>query len=184
MSSNTIYYVYRYNREDGTPYYIGKGKGDRYRNRHNVPVPKDRSRIVFIETNMSEQDAFDLEVELIAHYGRKDLGTGILRNLTDGGEGSSGYIVSEEQRQKISMSLTGRKQSQETKDKRADSRSWYTHHQETKEKIGNANRLPKHIIDLIRYYNYLGLPKTEIKELLDVSWPVVTKYTKDVWNGS
>ena len=110
MSSNSIYsyYVYKYLREDGTPYYIGKGKGGRATSRrHFVPVPKDPERIVFIETNMSEQQAHDLEIELIAHYGRKDIGTGILRNLTDGGEGSSGRIITNEFRKKCSEGNKG-----------------------------------------------------------------------------
>ena len=110
MSSTPIYtyYVYQYLREDGTPYYIGKGKDRRATSRrHFVPVPKDPERIVFIETNMSEQQAFDLEVELIAQYGRKDLGTGILRNLTDGGEGSSGRTITDEFRKKCSDSNKG-----------------------------------------------------------------------------
>lgn len=79
-------YVYAYLREDGTPYYIGKGVGSRYRQDHNVAVPPD-DRIQFIKKNLSDQEAILLEIELIAKYGRKDLGTGILRNLTDGGEG-------------------------------------------------------------------------------------------------
>jgi hypothetical protein len=50
---------------------------------------------------------------LIRFYGRKDLGTGILRNLTDGGEGTSGWIPSEEVRAKMSAANTGKKQSAE-----------------------------------------------------------------------
>ena len=98
----TIYYVYQYLRSDGTPYYIGKGHGNRARSKaHNVHLPKDQTRIVMIKENMLETDALAMEIELIAKYGRKDIGTGILRNLTNGGEGVSGYIFTEAQRNKI-----------------------------------------------------------------------------------
>lgn len=79
-------YVYAYLREDGSPYYIGKGVGKRYKDPHNVVVPPI-GRIQFIKNQLTDQEAIALEIELIAKYGRKDLGTGILRNLTDGGEG-------------------------------------------------------------------------------------------------
>jgi hypothetical protein len=104
----TIYYVYAYLREDGTPYYIGKGKDKRAFKRHRkgkLPVPKDVSKIVFLQEELSEQDALTLEHLLIMQYGRIDLGTGILRNLTNGGEGSSGYIQSLETRQKIASAM-------------------------------------------------------------------------------
>lgn len=88
------YYVYAYLREkDNTPYYIGKGKGNRaYNKQHGVKPPKDRSKIVFYQISLLEKDAFNLEIAYIKLFGRKDIGTGILRNLTDGGDGSSGRI--------------------------------------------------------------------------------------------
>jgi hypothetical protein len=86
------YYVYQYIREDGTPYYIGKGRNRRawepHRRANGSDMrPKDKGRIQILKENLSEQDAWDLEDELILKYGRQDLGTGILANLSNGGRG-------------------------------------------------------------------------------------------------
>ena len=86
------YYTYAYLRIDKTPYYIGKGRGKRIfdrSNRRSCPVPKDKKRIIFLKQNLTEEEAFRHEKYMIFVFGRKDLKTGILRNLTDGGEGFS-----------------------------------------------------------------------------------------------
>lgn len=128
MSSKLIYYVYAYVRQTdsatakaGTPYYIGKGKDNRAYGKHGkLPVPNDKSRIIIMETNLSELGAFALERRYINWWGRKDLSTGILYNRTDGGEGTSGCILSEETKQKMSLASTGRIMTDERKKRISD----------------------------------------------------------------
>jgi hypothetical protein len=102
-----IYYVYQYLREDMTPYYIGKGSNGRaYANCRTIPKPKDKNRIQIIAKDLTEPEAFALEIKLIKHYGRKDLGNGILRNMTDGGDGTSRKVWTEEARLAVSKAKT------------------------------------------------------------------------------
>ena len=95
------YYTYAYLREDGTPYYIGKGKGNRaYDRNRRIKPPKNKNEILILKKNLTEEEAFRHEIYMIDVFGRKDLGNGILRNLTDGGDGVSGYIHNENTRKK------------------------------------------------------------------------------------
>lgn len=116
------FYTYTWNRSDGTPYYVGKGSGRRAFTSyaHGVHRPEDRARIL-IQYWESEGKAFDMEKWWIALWGRKDNGTGILRNLTDGGENPPSWAgrkrpMTQETRKKISAALKGRKQPPRTEE--------------------------------------------------------------------
>jgi len=152
MVNPNRFYTYAYLREDKTPYYIGKGEGKRlYKSHKKLHVPKNKSRIIFLKQNLTEEEAFKHEIYMIAIFGRKDLGTGILHNRTDGGEGASGAVRSEEFKRNLSeinkkKTLSdehkeklrkanigknnpnyGKKASQETKYKMSKSRSGIKH---------------------------------------------------------
>lgn len=105
---NNRYYTYAYLREDRTPYYIGKGKANRAFRKHSVETPP-RDRILFLKKNLTEDEAFAHEMYMIDVLGRIDLGTGILKNKNAGGNGSSGKVYSQEERDRIRKDVLGRK---------------------------------------------------------------------------
>lgn len=111
-----IFYTYVYLRSSGrtfpvgTPYYIGKGNRNRaYRRDHSVVTPRDRRFILIVADGLSNEEAFAYEIALIWWYGRIDVGTGCLRNLTDGGEGFAGRLVSDTTRHKLSVAHKGKR---------------------------------------------------------------------------
>jgi len=110
-STNTPpgFYVYVYLREDDTPYYVGKGKHKRAwkKSGSEVRPPKDNNRIIITHWGLTELWALAMERWHIRWYGRKDLGTGILRNKTDGGDGVTGREMTSADRKKISDAKIG-----------------------------------------------------------------------------
>jgi hypothetical protein len=147
------FYTYAYLRVDRTPYYIGKGKGRRLYEKHQkgISVPKDKSRIIYLKQNLTEEEAFKHEKYMIAVFGRKDLGTGILHNKTDGGDGASGYVFSEETKRKLSEAKKGKKHSEETRRKQSERMKGENNlnygkspSEETRRKRSEANKGKKH----------------------------------------
>jgi len=78
-------------------------------------VSKTEFDIKIIREGLTWDEACQMERDLIKQYGRINLNTGILANLTDGGDGAVGLIRTEEHIRKISESLTGRKLSDDHK---------------------------------------------------------------------
>jgi hypothetical protein len=110
-----MYYTYAYLRKNGTPYYIGKGSGNRAYHQHKRGLldmrPSDCNRILILKKFENENDAFIHEMYMINIFGRKDLGTGILHNKTNGGENPPnhlGFKRSLETRKKLSDSRKGK----------------------------------------------------------------------------
>ena len=115
------YYTYAYLREDGTPYYVGKGTGNRAYQKHSGHTVPPKNRILFLKKNLTEGEAFKHEMYLIDVLGRKDLGTGILWNRTEGGAGgNTGYFGTERHKKDCKKrtgennGFYGRKHTQET----------------------------------------------------------------------
>jgi len=124
-------YLYRHIRLDkNEPFYIGIGSDNRYRraneksrrNKHwyNI-VKKTAYEIEILFDNLSWDDACKKEKEFIELYGRNDIGTGSLVNLTGGGDGAYKTVPSEETRKKLSIKAKGKIYKESTKCKISDS---------------------------------------------------------------
>ena len=98
------FYVYAYLREDGTPYYIGKGQGYRIHDKYGHILPR-KERRVKVKENLFEDEALELEKELILKYGRKKYDKdGILINDSIGGEHRTVWRTLEEKKKAKSES--------------------------------------------------------------------------------
>lgn len=145
---NRSLYVYVLRHPNGVPFYVGKGLARRAKQHltqsHNQFVNRIISKIrrsgcepmvEFVFETVDESLVNAKEVELIGFYGRRNNGTGCLANLTDGGEGQSGRICSDETKRKIGEKSSGRSPTEETR-----------------LKISKAHKGRKHTVEAVEAY--------------------------------
>jgi hypothetical protein len=169
-----IFYVYKLV-SNNIPFYVGKGKKTENYNRidyhlnywsHNKNKKLTNKikklngifdiEIIFESSN--EMECLNLETQLISEIGRENL-----CNLTDGGEGVSGFKHSGETKQKISIWRKGKSLSEETCKKI------------TQNKIGNAYKL-KNIPEGKIEELYKTKNIQEIANTLNVTFSTIKKY--------
>ena len=108
------YYIYFHYRNDTkTPFYVGKGKGYRYRDFSkskrnnfwkNIANKHGLTSVIAVE-NLSNTQALELEKMYISYFKSKGI---LLANLTDGGDGCLGYKHTEDSKKRLSKSLEGK----------------------------------------------------------------------------
>ena len=145
-------YLYRHIRLDkNEPFYIGIGNDEDYK---RSKIKANRSiywknitnktvyEVEILLDNLTWEQACQKEIEFISLYGRKDLFTGTLVNMTNGGEGAPGikrsdeYILKLSERQKGEKAyMFGKKHSKETLQKMSDIKKGKSPSQETREKL-------------------------------------------------
>ena len=138
---------------DYEPFYIGKGKNNRclyHLNEKKVTnvlktriiekirlETKNEPIVLIIKDNLSSNDAFALEKRIIKLIGRRDIKTGPLSNLTDGGDGGPNWTLgkklSEKHKNKISSTLIEYYKSHDNSRRGIimsdDEREWRSNHQ-------------------------------------------------------
>jgi len=174
MENNIFYnYVYLDPRKPGDynygeyhfdyePFYVGKGSKGRYYSSHKrtlfcnnkiKKIEKSGLKIIynFPYKNLTEIDSYNKEIELINIIGRKDMNTGPLTNLSNGGKG--GDVLTDEMKKQYSIANTGngnpfygKHHTEETKRKISESARGRKHTEEAKRKMSKARKGKKSYI--------------------------------------
>ena len=166
------FYTYAHCKPNGSIFYIGKGLEDRAWSKDNRnihwkrTVDKHGYKVEILANWKTENEAFDHERLLISCF--KDMGIKLV-NMTNGGEGSSGYRWTEKQKANFDIfgeknPMFGKRHSQETKDKISAKASQRTVSETAKAKISNSlknrefseSHLEKLKVSLIGNKNGLG----------------------------
>jgi hypothetical protein len=123
-------YVYQHIRKDtNQPFYIGIGsdlnfyRANKFSERNEIwERIKNKTEILveILHDNIEWEDACVIEIELIKKYGRINNKTGILSNMTDGGEGTLNRVINEETRYLLGNGNRGKKRTEESKLKQSE----------------------------------------------------------------
>lgn len=125
MIEDNKYYVYSHKKENGELFYIGMGSGKRAYKKDTRSTFWKRTYnkygliVNILFSGLTKKEAYQIEEYLIRYYGRRNLNTGSLVNLTNGGEGDFGYKPTIETLRLRSKILKGKKQSIESNIKRS-----------------------------------------------------------------
>jgi len=125
-----VAYVYQHIRKDtNEPFYIGIGsdlnfyRANKFSERNEIwERIKNKTEILveILHDNIEWEDACVIEIELIKKYGRINNKTGILSNMTDGGEGTLNRVINEETRYLLGNGNRGKKRTEESKLKQSE----------------------------------------------------------------
>jgi len=153
--------VYRHIRLDtNMPFYVGMGENikraysssKRNKNWHDV-VKATSYKVDIIFEDLDTEEAAEKEKEFISIYGRLDLGTGTLCNLTNGGIGTLGRIIPEVE--KKSRSISAKNMSEDTKRKMSESAKLKKITKSHMDNISDAKSIP--VIDLETGIKFVSL---------------------------
>lgn len=160
MNQEPRHYIYVHIRTDkNEPFYIGQGVYKRSCNpniqtyyqrayqtsgRSNLwqkITNKTSFEVKILAEGLTQAEAHTKERELVTFYGRLNIGTGILANLTEGGEKTTrGCKLSEGHKEALRKASSGRRHTEEAKKKISIANKQQVWTEERKEKMSTAKR--------------------------------------------
>lgn len=142
-------YLYRHIRLDkNEPFYIGVGGLETFDDYNRAYDKIGRNKIwkrittktsyeiEILLDDLTKEEVLIKETEFVKLYGRINIKTGTLANLTDGGQGGGGHVVPEELKNYLRSIYSGKPRPEHVK--RAMNRLGWHHTEESKKKIGNS----------------------------------------------
>lgn len=180
MGENNLV-LYRHIRLDTNKvFYIGIGQKSRANNKSNRNNywkninNKAGTEVQILKSNLNIEDAKYFEKMLISYYGKLCNKTGILCNISDGGESAYGAVRSCETKLRISLSKTGIPQSEETKIKIGNANRGRITSDEVKMKLSLSNKRTRKIVNMNTGEIYESVSVASIK--LNISKSLIYHY--------